>query len=51
MAKQKITKSRPQLQQELQQVICGLLSLPNKELIRLTELAKICLGINTKKDK
>ena len=55
MAKVKITKPREQLQQELQQVLHGLLSLPNRDLIELTELARICLGINnnnrTKKDK
>ena len=49
MAKEKITKSRPQLQQELQEVLHGLLSLPNKDLIELSKMAKICLGINTKK--
>ena len=45
MAKVKIIKPRKQLQQELQQVIHGLLSLPNRDLIELTELARICLGL------
>ncbi len=40
----KITKPRKQLQQELQHVLHGLLSLPNKELKKLTELAKVCLN-------
>ena len=41
-------KSRTELQQELQQVIHGLLSLPNKDLIELAEIARICLGIKNK---
>ena len=55
MAKVKVAKPREQLQQELQQVVHGLLSLPNRDLIELTELARICLGLSnnnrTKKDK
>ena len=51
MAKVKNIKPREQLQQELQQVIMGLLSLPNRDLIELTELARICLGVNNNKTK
>lgn len=46
MTKEKTTKPRAQLQQELQQVMHGLLQLPNKDLIELTEIAKTCLGIS-----
>ena len=51
MPKPKITKSRKQLQQELQQVLGGLLYLPNRDLIELTEKARICLGLPNNKTK
>ena len=51
MPKPKITKTREQLQQELQQVLGGLLYLPNRDLIELAELGRICLGLPKDKTK